>query len=286
VTCYIPLARATGRRVLAFEAAGLRGDGEPLDSIEGMADRYIDVLLGRQPSGPYVLGGWSLGGCVALEMGRRLRARGGDVALVVLIDSHHPSLSTTRDGRARVRRALLGEARDPARQPSATIGGVDSDDRAVALDLFLRELASQRGITGAAVAAIHDELEAIVKPWTERRFAIAARALKGLDRVGLLAGVSEQDTARLLAVFHANVTAHRRYSPPPYDGNVVLLRGTDALADEEDLGWRQTARGLHVERLPGDHLSIVRPPCVEPLATRLSWHIESALTSRRHASAG
>jgi len=40
-------------------------------------------------SGPYFLGGWSLGGQVAYEMARVLtaRGRGADVALVILVDT-------------------------------------------------------------------------------------------------------------------------------------------------------------------------------------------------------
>ena len=39
-----------------------------------MADRYVQAMRELQPEGPYYLGGWSLGGVVAFEIARRLRA--------------------------------------------------------------------------------------------------------------------------------------------------------------------------------------------------------------------
>ncbi len=55
-------------------------------SIESMASRYVDELLTVDSKGPYILGGWSAGSPVALEMAHQLTARGRTVNLVVAID--------------------------------------------------------------------------------------------------------------------------------------------------------------------------------------------------------
>src|SRR6185369_13243396 len=86
VTCYRQLVRHLKHPVLGFEAIGLNGE-RSVTSIEEMARGYVTSLVETWPAGPYVMGGWSFGGCVALEMARVLRARGADVPLVVLIDS-------------------------------------------------------------------------------------------------------------------------------------------------------------------------------------------------------
>ena len=46
-----------------------------------MAGRYLDEVRARQPAGPYHLGGWSMGGAIAVEMARRLRESGEETAV-------------------------------------------------------------------------------------------------------------------------------------------------------------------------------------------------------------
>ncbi len=41
-----------------------------------MASRYVEALRLERPRGPYLLGGWSMGGIVAFEMARQLAAAG------------------------------------------------------------------------------------------------------------------------------------------------------------------------------------------------------------------
>ncbi len=63
-------------------------DGEVSPStIEELAAHCVDALVAVQPSGPYLLGGWSLGGVLAFEAARQLEARGASVELVALFDS-------------------------------------------------------------------------------------------------------------------------------------------------------------------------------------------------------
>ncbi|WP_432994354.1 amino acid adenylation domain-containing protein [Dactylosporangium sp. CA-233914] len=61
------------------------------DGVPGLAASYVDAIRAVQPHGPYHLAGWSFGGTVALEIGRRLLAAGEPVAFVALIDTGLPS---------------------------------------------------------------------------------------------------------------------------------------------------------------------------------------------------
>jgi amino acid adenylation domain-containing protein len=65
---------------------------ESLDSPEivPLAAALLHQLQSVQPRGPYLLGGYSLGGIVAFEMARQLHALGERVALLVLIDTYGP----------------------------------------------------------------------------------------------------------------------------------------------------------------------------------------------------
>jgi thioesterase domain-containing protein len=60
---------------------------EFVSSVEGMATRYVQELLAFEPCGPYILGGWSAGAAIGLEMAQQLRARGHDVPLLIAIDA-------------------------------------------------------------------------------------------------------------------------------------------------------------------------------------------------------
>ena len=81
---YATLARQLGAERPFY---GLNASvNEPLTTIEEMAARYVEAVRGVQTEGPYLLGGWSMGGLIAYEMAQQLRALGQEVALLALID--------------------------------------------------------------------------------------------------------------------------------------------------------------------------------------------------------
>ncbi|KAI6009612.1 putative nonribosomal peptide synthetase [Pisolithus orientalis] len=55
-------------------------------SIDAMAEHYISLIKKVQPEGPYVIGGYSYGGSVALCMAAKLATRGEEVAHLILFD--------------------------------------------------------------------------------------------------------------------------------------------------------------------------------------------------------
>lgn len=85
--------------VYGLQAVGLDGRSRPLRSIAAMAERYLEEILAVQAQGPYRLGGGSMGGVIAFEIARRLRARGETVELLALIDSELPGSSGHRRDR-------------------------------------------------------------------------------------------------------------------------------------------------------------------------------------------
>jgi thioesterase domain-containing protein len=62
-----------------------------LERIEDMAGVYLKALCAAQPTDPYCLGGWSMGGVVAFEMACQLKARGRRVKRLILIDTDNPA---------------------------------------------------------------------------------------------------------------------------------------------------------------------------------------------------
>lgn len=76
-----------GRPIYAFQASGVDGKKRLKDSIEEMAEEYIEDLIKLYPRGPYLLLGFSLGGFIAYDMAQKLTKRGYQVKLTGLIDS-------------------------------------------------------------------------------------------------------------------------------------------------------------------------------------------------------
>src|SRR5262249_15619287 len=64
---------------------------EPHQTVELMAAEYVREIRTVQSHGPYFIGGSCVGGLVALETARQLRAQGEPLGLLVLVDSIYPS---------------------------------------------------------------------------------------------------------------------------------------------------------------------------------------------------
>jgi thioesterase domain-containing protein/peptidoglycan/xylan/chitin deacetylase (PgdA/CDA1 family) len=87
--CYLALLPHTDARfsIYGLQARGLRRP-EPLPaSMAEMARDYADQIRLTQPSGPYHLLGWSLGGNVAFAIAEELERRGEQIGLLVILDS-------------------------------------------------------------------------------------------------------------------------------------------------------------------------------------------------------
>ncbi|KAK4152105.1 hypothetical protein C8A00DRAFT_16568 [Chaetomidium leptoderma] len=83
VLVFVNLAhRIRDRPVYAFRAKGFNADlGEvPFKTLEEVFQTYRAAIKKRQPQGPYAIAGYSFGGMVAFEVGKRLEAEGDKVA--------------------------------------------------------------------------------------------------------------------------------------------------------------------------------------------------------------
>ncbi|RLU87512.1 hypothetical protein CTZ27_23085 [Streptomyces griseocarneus] len=69
-----------------FEAVGRNDAAHGDRTVPAMAARYVRHMRRVQPHGPYLLGGYSMGGAVALEMAAGLTAEGERVDHVLLLD--------------------------------------------------------------------------------------------------------------------------------------------------------------------------------------------------------
>ncbi len=264
------LRPGTGRPLFLFHPAGgptsvyqqlvgLLPDGpavygfERLDdeqTVEGKAARYVEMLREVQPHGPYRVGGWSFGGCLAYETARVLTEVGESVDLVVMIDTILPLAAPGREASE-----LLLERFERFAEhiettygvrfaiPRAELAGLDEEDQ---IRLVMERLAEQ--VPGMGHGVLHHQYTSY------------------LD-----ARVAE------------------RYVPGPYDGEVLLLRAKEShqvtttldpryLRGDDALGWDRLCSRLHVVRVPGDHVSMIDPSHVSVLAAELAERLLPAMT--------
>jgi amino acid adenylation domain-containing protein len=238
VMCYLELSRCLGQDqpFYAFRAQGLEPGETCLPDAVSMAAEYCAELTRFQPRGPYLLGGWSMGGLVAYEMARRLLAEGREVGPVVLLDTYAPG---------------SGEA--------ATL----SDEE------LLAAFAADLGLGRETLAPVFDRV--LHKSREGDGIGEILEAAKGAGIVP--PDLALGDLRRLFEVFRANARAMEEYPVQPYPGRLTVIAAEEGRRPHDDpsLGWESlSAGGLKVCKTPGDHYSALREPQVKSLAERLA----------------
>ncbi|MGW5490197.1 thioesterase domain-containing protein, partial [Streptosporangium sandarakinum] len=132
---YLPLARRLGpdQPVYAIAASGLASGEDPHPTMAEMVADYVARLRELRPAGPYVLGGFCIGGNIALETARRLRALGEEVPLVVLFysDADEPVItSSLEDDASLMTHALAG---GPLETDAAEFAGLGPEEMLLAV---------------------------------------------------------------------------------------------------------------------------------------------------------
>ncbi len=241
-----------GRPVYGIQAEGFEGPPPPPRSVGELAEIYVNEVRRTQPAGPYLLGGYSLGGHIAMEMARQLAACGESVSRIVLLDTFVPRW--LRDGGPRGSRWDAPVAGgDPAPGPEP---GEGSRFGSTPLRRYASEV-MERGIGQLRRAAI----------------AYHVRAGKRLPhRWGLRRAYFREillETVRTLVL-------------SPVEVPLVVLSQRGA-GEFHRLHWGPLARkGLEVVELPGDHGGIIREPAVRVLAR----HLDEALSRADPLSPG
>ncbi|EKV03256.1 amino acid adenylation enzyme/thioester reductase family protein [Leptolyngbya sp. PCC 7375] len=235
VLCYAELVRHLGNNqpLYGLQSSGVSGASNPLAKIEEMAATYIKALQEIQPNGPYYLGGWSMGGVIAIEMAQQLQNAGQAVALVTLIDSYAPSAMTDLDSMNEV---------SLANSLAADLSGLLGTELPLA-QLNLTQLQPQ------------EQLQHI--------FSVAKRLNLLPPEVGM------EQMEQLFQVFKANRVALGNYQPQPYSGRVALFCASSST--EQDRGWRSIMTGqFETYTIEGDHYEIMRSPSIQVLAKELT----------------
>src|SRR5271166_3668660 len=99
VYCFLQLARHLGadQPFYALRPPGVSGKNTCPNKIEDLASLYVKELLTFQEHGPFLLGGFCLGGTIVFEVAQQLRACGRDIACLVLFGSACPTSFSVRN---------------------------------------------------------------------------------------------------------------------------------------------------------------------------------------------
>lgn len=213
------------------------------ETVEELAEQYLQEIRRVQDHGPYQICGLSFGGLVAYEIARRLADAGESIGCIALFDT----------GNWAYYRNLPAAKMAQFRQ-TYTI------DR---LKKYGRNLIHGR----------FDELAADARQFITSRFSVLlwkiSRAFCRLTNRPVPKFVRSN-----IVIFSA---VGRNYVPKPYPGQLLLFRAegrTAEYGDDLTLGWSDIAQGgVVVHQVPGSHLSIMRKPQVERLVELLSRHL-------------
>lgn len=78
--------------LIGFQMLALDGVSPMKETIEEMAQDYIEELLEFQPEGPYSLCGGSMGGTIAYEVAQQLKDKGHQIDKLILFDTFGPEV--------------------------------------------------------------------------------------------------------------------------------------------------------------------------------------------------
>lgn len=238
IVCYYPLAHCLdGKRpVYGIRSPTTPASGEPVNRLEDLAAGYVRAIRSVRPDGPYLLGGWSLGGVIAFEMAQQLIAAGQRVGPLALLDTGIPASRANR-------RFGPGDAFS-GREYGLEIGleelaGLDAQRQLP----YLMDHARKLGLVNeqappSIVWQIVEDLKAAFRDHIVMASRYAIRPFPGK-----------------IVLFR------------PADAPFVP-------SGPADRGWANVAGDVEVHQVPGQHHSMVQPPHVRQLAAILDAAID------------
>lgn len=221
------------------------GDIDLSVSIESLAAAGLELLREKQPHGPYVLGGYSVGCVIALEMAQVLRRNGEEVEMLFMLDPP--------ESRAYFRHVPRMPESDRASTKSA--GRLQRQIRQLqSLPLQERPVFLLKKIQGHLGHYLSRAPKAI-------RYRQALRYRRR--------GEAVPEHIRKLYVGKVYLRACRRYEVRSFDRPLLVFRGTQGMHKKGADLWQAVANGgLTVNEYPCEHLDLQRDPEIVAQWTR------------------
>ncbi len=218
------------------------------DSLECIAEQFVQSIRERRPEGPYMLSGWCAHGLLAYETARQLQAQGQEVAQLLLLETVNPVRMKQYNGWKRL------------------IARTQLKFHLLKFEYaYLQQLNSTQtrnyiaGRTAQKITRIRQSLRRVLK---------ATKFYPELE---------DPAAGNPLDVLYA---ASAKYRPKPYSGPVVLIRSTQrtfGFGHVLDLGWSEMlGQNLEICETPGNHYTIYMEPNVDALANKMNMCLRKA----------
>ena len=229
-----------------LQAVGLDGETEPDTRVEDMAARYIQEIQTVQPQGPYLLGGHSFGGWIALEMSKQLQLKGKKVARLAIFDTTVPFNQP------------IGIDWDEAQWISDVAHIVG---RLLGKELEVSYAEFQQLETQAQFSYLHEILE-------QNGWFISIKQLQALVKIFKANCqtnyVPQNIPATPISLFKASDI------PLVSQASAQMETFSQPLKQETTWGWSQYAEeSVDILMVPGDHHTMMNQPNVQVLAEKL-----------------
>src|SRR5579863_4703643 len=211
----------SGHPIYGLQAKGIDGVEEPLESVENMAQQFLDAIRHVQSKGPYILIGYSLGGLVMLEIAQRLSKDGQEVALLAMVEAY------------------------PYRRNLSTIQR-------------LRLAASMARHHASKVVRLPIQKALLYCFSPSERRVLPSRKLSESIHNRQAIDVSLESAMR--RVHDSSDRAWKHYRPRFYKAKIKFVKAADGtwyLPRDPSPIWKRLAGDFEVETVPGDHLGIL-----------------------------
>ena len=226
--------------VYGLEARGLKGTDEPSDVMEEIASHYIAEIIAQNPTGPYLLAGYSFGGYIAMEMHKQMVAIGMEVKMLIMFDTD----AEKSDYKSwyyllpkKVKRhfpKLMSFLKSLLRHPITTFR---DRSRVISQNILMKSLSKRD------TKSFYEQIKKI-----NDKYLVAFK------------NYSMEPIDDKIHLFKAQICTHY-------------------VDDTEFLGWKKYAtKGVDLYEVPGDHLSMLVSPNVEEFAAILQRGIDQYLS--------
>ncbi|WP_454226241.1 thioesterase domain-containing protein [Propioniciclava flava] len=219
------------------------GGGPLSDSIDELAAGYLKTIERLGDEAPSLLGGWSMGGIIAMEMAHQLAGHGTPPSLVALLDAPTPDRVASHGPEVEEGSALLAAVRRFEEMSGRELLLIDSD-------AFLTLAPAER--RDAAEAAV---LKSELVPKSIRREGLARR----LD---------------VLAHHERLVWAYR---PKEVSAHVLQIRAVGDSEVPDAFGWERYCIGdLQIKEVRASHLGMLSSETAPVVAALLAEALRDA----------
>ncbi|PYF76880.1 non-ribosomal peptide synthetase [Pedobacter nutrimenti] len=211
--------------IYAIQALGLNKETTVPETLEKIAGIYIKEMLKINPTGPYALAGYSLGGFIAYEIAKQLKEMGKEIKLLGMID---------------------------------TYAGNHSLDLSTSQRLYVKTKRQFNKIPFLIKSILNYPKEALMYQYHffKRKLNPLLPAIDNSE-VSVLTDYEK-------GIYEAYDKALDNYKLSPCDAMVTLFRVNKRLYYLDDriyLGWNKYAMGgVDVYEIPGDHKTFLYPP--------------------------